>query len=62
MKSVFMMTVKSKQEFRQTKLLIQSIREFGGALHGNPVWVFTLEESDVALDAFQDKQVEMFFF
>ncbi len=43
--SVFVMTVNNSHELEQTRLLIQSLRTFGGHLRHCPVWVFVSGEA-----------------
>jgi hypothetical protein len=58
--SVFVMTVKDRQELRQTRLLIQSLRAFGGELRNCPVWVYVPDGSAVTTSDFKGLKTEIY--
>ncbi len=58
--SVFVMTVNNSQELVQTRLLIQSLRTFGGALRNCPVWVFVPDEGTAASRDFEGLKTEVY--
>jgi hypothetical protein len=52
-KNCFITLVVTKEESRYARLMICSLREFGGEYHDCPVWIFTFEP-EVISDAFKD--------
>jgi len=58
--SVFVMTVNNSQELVQTRLLIQSLRTFGGALRNCPVWVFVPDKGTATSRDFEGLWTEVY--
>ena len=58
--SVFVMTVNSSQEIVQTRLLIQSLRAFGGTMRHCPVWIFVPEECTATSRDFDGLETELY--
>lgn len=59
-RSVFVMTVNSGQEIEPTRLLIRSLRTFGGALQHYPVWLFLPEDGTVESGEFDGLGVTVY--
>ncbi len=49
---VFVTRASTAQQSVQARLLVESIRAFGGPLHGCPIWLFAPGTEDVPCDAF----------
>jgi hypothetical protein len=58
--SAFVMTVNSSHEIVQTRLLIQSLRAYGGVMCNNPVMIFVPDERSISSDVFDDLEVEIY--
>ena len=58
-RTVFVMTIASEKEFANTRLLVDSIRAFGGALSQCAIWLFEANPRQAPCDAFADLGVQI---
>ena len=58
-RTVFVMAVASEKEFANTRLLVDSIRAFGGALSHCPIWLFEANPRQAPCGAFTDLGVQV---